>query len=277
MRATSTVVDAAVFLVLVSVAVTTLAPPTPAQPDGSADDVAETLASATEAVTYDYDTDTTESTVRRRATGTYADLLGRAAIADLILDGQMLTPGTGAYVTAIRNATANLTRWNDHRTRIVARWVPYEGAPLRGSVAVGPVTPAGVDASVTTIRVPVPVDSVDETAVERQGGGYDGVATAVAAAVVSASLPADRVAYGDPGSATRRVAVSRYRAAADAMGASVEGTLEAGEPGRATARIRDSLADRLAADLRARFDSHGAAIEALETGHATIAVVEWEP
>jgi len=277
-RATSTVVDAAIFLVLVSAAVTTLAAPAPAAPDGSADDVAETLASSTTAVGYVYGVDSGGPTVRRTATGTHAELLGRSTVANLQLDGESITPGTADYAAEVRNATVNLTAWNDHQTRIEARWEPYRGAPLRGTVAVGPAPPATVDTSVTTLRVPVPVRGVGEGAVDRHGGGYRGVAEAIAAAVVSATLPADRVEFGSPGTAARHVATRQYRAfaAVTAANASVENALAAGGPARANVLVRNALADRIETDIRQQFDSAESARQTLQTEYAEISVVEWE-
>ena len=194
---------------------------------------------------------------------------------DAIQWGDPVTAGS-TFGEALRAVTANCSRWTDGRLRVEVQWAPYQDAPLVGRITAGPEPPATVDASVTTLRVPVPVATVDDEAVRRHGGGFEGVATAIANATVAATLPTDRVAFGDPGSATRAVGTRRYRLAASAVGTSVDDALDENAPGRAAAAVRRGLTTRLEMDLRERFDSPDTALEAVETGYATVRVVEWE-
>lgn len=274
MRATSTVVDAAICLVFVTLAVATLAGPTPTPSEPSGDDVAETLASTTTTVDYDYGAG--DDTVRQRATGTHAGLLGRAAFAELSIDGESLTPWSDDYRREIRNATATVLSWNDRQTRVEAYWRPYPGAPLEGTVAVGPASPPAADVAVTTLRVPVPVAAIDQEQIDSDDGGYQAVAEAVATEVVTVALPGGPVDIGSRTSTTRRVATSRYRAVANATDRSVSRLRSAEDPQAPSDSAIDAIATRLARDLRQQFDSPHAALAALETNSARILVKEWD-
>lgn len=275
MRATSTVVDATVFLLLVSVAVATLAVPAQDAPATDADDVAETLASTTTSVSYDHGIAGRQTA--RSATGTHAGLLGRAALGNLTLDGASLTPGSGDFERAVRNATATVLDRKQAATQVEVRWSPYPGAPLRGSVTIGQDPPPGVDVSVATVTVPVPVADVSEAAVNASDDGYRQVANLVASSVVAVTLPRDEVERGVPGSAARRTARVRRSAFADALDTEAVVTSMDGELANPKDRLQAALAARLAADMRERFDSPSAAARALQTGHARLVVREWEP
>jgi hypothetical protein len=241
-RAISTAVDAVVFLLLVSAAVSVLAVPSERPARLHADDTAALLATSTATVSH-----TPPGAERgRRASGTYAGLLARAAVADARLDGRRLTPQTG-FVRGVRDRTAAVI---GPRTQVSARWAPYEGAPLAGQVTVGPDPPPAADLHVETVRVPVHVPvgvgSRDSPEV---------AADALAGALDDRLLPADPTVLPRPGD--RRAALRHRRRA-----------LAGGDRSGARAALRR----RFVTDFR----TDGVpASEAVTAGTATVVVRRW--
>lgn len=272
MRGISTVLDVAVFLLLVAAAVGTLtAVQPPADTDTSADETAEVLASSTLSVEYDIGGET------RRAHGTAGTLLARAAVANATLDGEELSSADADFRETVRRETrARLAAPN--RTQVLVEWVPYRGGPMGGRVTVGPDPPGGVDVHAATVTVPAPVPASKAVARNRSDGGYEPVARAVAAAVADGLLPATRVDASiyreSPAAVTTS---SRYRTIAAETDVPVRDPLARGAVGEAHQRAVDGLADLFASDMRRRFDSPGAAAEAVRTGTVRITVRRWEP
>lgn len=269
MRGVSTVVDAAVFLLLVSAAVAALAvPPTPESVDG-ADETANALARTTANVTYRM----APAAPTRRASGTHAGLLGRAAFADLRLDGHALAPGSGEFRAAVGNETRRVLAWARERASVTATWEPYAGAPVEGRVRVGSEPPPGADVATATLRVPAPVGACGDAASDAPDDGFQGVASAVAGCLLEATLPRDGAAAVDPSSAAGRARRRRLAAYEDALAVRQDG----GGSGTRRSRITSALAARLAADMRDHFESPAAAAEAVRTGTVRLVVREWEP
>jgi hypothetical protein len=271
MRAISTVLDVAVFLLLVSAAVGTLVlVDAPQEAESSADESVEIVASSTLSVEYDIRGET------RHAHGTVGALLGRAAVANATLDGTRVVRSGGTFRAAVANATRKRLP-APNRTRIHVRWRPYRGATVRGSVAVGPESPSGVDVHSATVSVPVPVPDSHGRASDRAGGGYDAVAEPVARAVAAGLLPDDRVDASVFRESPTAVASSRrFRAFADETDVAVAGPLSAGKIGQAHQRVVAGLTDMLGADLNGQFESPKAAAETVRTGRAHITVRRWD-
>lgn len=236
-RAVSTVVDACLCLLLVGASVATLSTaPLPA-PDPAADAAARPAAAivATHAARVPYRP--TDASSARTAEGTVARLLATAAV---VRDrcgaaGERFVDGVGAEAEA---ALAPV----DGRTRLLARWRPYPGAPAR-TATVGPAPPP--DAAVDAVELTVPVTRADPETDLRAAAraGFEPLATAVARAVharrtgdcplaadgpparrraASVSSPppqrlVDRIeralrrTYGTPAAAAEGVAVDRVR------------------------------------------------------------------
>lgn len=271
MRAVSTVLDVAVFLLLVSAAVGTLvlADP-PEQRDSRADETAEIVASSTLSIEYDLAGET------RHAHGTIAELLARAAVANATVEGTPVSSMEGRFsATVTKETSARLAAPN--RTQIVARWAPYRGGPLQGRIVVGQAPPDGLDVHSATVAVSVPIAASQERAANRSEDGYDAVARAVAVAVADGLLPDNRVdASAFRESPAASATTHRYEAFAEATGTGVSGLLEGGSVRTAHNRIVAGLARTFAADMRDRFDTPATAAEAVQTGTVRITVRRWD-
>jgi len=271
MRAISSVVDVAVFLLLVSAAVGTL---TLAHDGGgervTVDDRANLLATSTADIEYGL------GGADRRAHGTVAWLLGRAAVANAAIDGTELSTRHAGYERRVRNATRRMLG-PANRTTVVVRWDPYRGAPVDGTLRVGARPPAGADVTVATVTVPSPAPSVGATEVRREGGGFDGVGTAAARATVRALLPESRAAIPTRTEAPATVVTAtRFRTLAAATGTDVDGPLARGNVSLARHRLVAGLADRFERDMRERFASPDEAARAIRVGTVRLTLRRWE-
>lgn len=255
MRAVSTVLDVSLCLLLVGAAVVALTVPAPVTPASTADETAELLASTTANVSDG------GRPVDRRVHGTQAELLARAAVANLTLDGRRLAPTTGAFRRDVRERVRRTLGWVPERTAVTAHWAPYSGAPLRGRLAVGPDPPSGVSVGTATLTVPAPFPAGSPGST----GSYRALAGELSDRVIAVTLPG-----GGSSQASARAARRR-----DAYAAALDGVAGTGPADRQRKRIREALTARLAADMRARFDSPRAAAAALRTGRVTIVVREW--
>lgn len=272
MRAISTVLDVAVFLLLVSAAVGTLVyADAPSQTATDADETAEVIASSTLSIEYDLGGET------RRAHGTVGVLLARAAVANVSFGGTTSSLGHGDFAATVRAKTrSRLVAPN--RTRIVARWTPYRGGLLQGRVNVGPSPPDGVDVHSATVTVPAPIPDSRRRAIGHSGEGHDGVAHHVAAATVDGLLPDNRIdaaAFRQSTAAT--VTTNRYEAITEVTGTDRSGLLASGSVRAAHRRVTADLARTFATDMRERFDGPVAAAKATRTGVVRITVRRWEP
>lgn len=271
MRAISTVLDVAVFLVLVTAAVGTVAyAPAPVDSSHTAQETAAVLATTTATVDYELQGS------HRQSHATLGTLLGNAAVSNATIDGTSLTPMAGPFRAAVRAAvTARLPHPN--RTHVTAVWQPYPDSPLRGEIHVGAPPPSGVDVAVATVTVPV---AVEATAVERvaQMSGTEGLSLQAASAVTGELLPSTEAAAApNQDGPTGAVTTARYRAFADALGVSVEGALARGSVTSAHRAVTRALAERFEREMQQRFASPAAVRKALQTGTVTLTVRRWQP
>lgn len=284
---TSTVVDAALCLVLVSAAVVALAdaPTAPPADAGRADAVAETLATSTAAVNYtlapprraDGDRDAAAGSrvdppVVRTRHGSLAGLLADGAVGGLRIDGERPTRASDGFRRAVREAVAAAL---PVRGRVVASWRPYAGARVEGRLTVGPTPPADARVRAATLTVPSGTSAGNATAAAR-ADGYRGVAALVAESLVDGLFPPRRTALAlRDGPPTAAIVRHRYRRIASSFGAEPNGTLADGRGEAAADRLTAAAADATEADLRRRFDSPAAAAEAVEIDRVRIVVRTW--
>jgi hypothetical protein len=271
MRAVSTVLDVAVFLLLVSAAVGTVAyAPAPVEPSHDTSETASLLATMTATVEYSV------SHQQRQHHGTLGSLLGRAAVANATLGGTPLTPMAGEFRAAVQSTVRErLPRPNT--TQVTALWRPYPDAPLSGRVSVGAPPPAGVDVSVATVTVPAVVDAT-ATATAARLSGYHGLSLHTARLVTDALLPATAAAASTgQQNPTAIGSAARYRAFADGLGIAVSGPLGRGNISVVSHRVTRALAHSLERDMRRQFHSPAAARAALQTGTVTLTVRRWQP
>jgi hypothetical protein len=283
MRGTSTVFDVAVFLLLVSAAVATLTIPERPAPETDVDGVASTLGTTRTGVAYpvaltvslENGSEETLDEVRT-ANGTVANLLADAAISKAGLDGAPVS-GFEGFRRAVRNRTRRVLRWSGDRIRVEARWRPYLGAPLNGSLAVGPRPPSRA-VTVATLDASGPVGTVRDRAREVASEGYGSIAEVVAGATVRGLFPARRMRLAvQGGGIDRGIAIRRYRRVLDVLDLREAGSLEAGMVGSVNGAIVGALADRFEADMRRRFESPSAAARAVRAGRVRLIVRGWEP
>jgi hypothetical protein len=263
-RAVSTVLDTVLFLVLVSAAALVVTVP-PAEPvDAPADDTAEVITTSTATVEYEFGR---KETVRRRARGTYAGLLARAAVANATLGGEHLASAGPAFAATVREETSTVLGTN---VQVSARWAPYPGAPVAGRVTVGPDPPPRADVHVARFRVPVAVPATEP---ERT---YGGVARGVADAVTQGVLPDDGSELPLGGGPRWRAVSHRVHVLAGPEGQLARRHASVGNATVARDVAAEVLAGVVATDLSRQFDSPGEAAEAVSTGTATVVVRRWD-
>lgn len=282
-RGISTVLDAAVFLLLVSLAATTLVVPTGPAPAPSDEPAATVVARTTAAVDYSLAPGArgapdrfprVDGTFERHASGRLAALLARAAVRNATVDGTQLTRASDGYERAVAAAVGNAT---GPRTTVVAAWRPFPGAGVRGQVRAGATPPP--DASVAAATLTVETRGGDARAralAAADRSGYAGVARVLAAATVRTLLPregmANALAADYP---TDRLAVRRYRRAGDLFGVHLDDAVVAGDAAAANDRLRAAVATRFERRLRAQFDSPSAAARRVRAGRVDIVVRRW--
>jgi len=271
MRAVSTVLDVAVFLLLVSAAVATVVyAPAPVESGVDAGETASVLATTTATVEYDIHTE------HRRSHGTLATLLARAAVANTTVNGSPVTVLTDEFRAAVRTATREALV-APNQTHVTATWQPYRGAPVRGRVSVGSPPPAGADVAAATVRIPSPVDATATQTLSRLSG-YRGLARHVARPVTTGLLPSTALdASLGQGTPTAVASSRRFRAFEAALGLTVDPELASRNVSAAHARVTAALAADFRVDMRRQFRSPGAARQALRTGIVTITVRRWLP
>jgi len=282
-RAVSTTLDVAVFLVLVTAAVGTLAiPPGDPPGTGAADPTARSLSTVTVDVTYRLTpADPVEGAppsaeYDRTAHGTPADLLATVAVQSFTVDGTRPTRTHDGFRAAVRNATLGVARSRSEGVRVEAVWRPYPDAPLAGGVVAGPSPPSGVDVDAATRTVQSGLPAARDRALARvdDGEGFGTVARIVADAVVAGLFDpnATRLALRGDAPVSDLVA-RRYRETAALLGTSVN--LSDADTAGANDRLRTALAARLERDMRARFESPRAAARAIRVDRVRVRVRTW--
>lgn len=266
MRGLSTVADAVVFLLLVSAAAVTVTVPGDGTVPPGADGRAELLATTTLTVEYRLDGSGRDG-VDRVAHGTAAALVARAAVANARIDGRRISRSGTRFARAVQQRLAERL---DPGTHLRARWVPYEGAPIRGSVAVGSRPPPTADVTAAVVTVPV------GPAAGRDAGSatYRSLAGSLARATTDRFLPATGAAVPTVGSTVRTDIRRRYRRLAGRDGPVEQ--FRGGNVSGATAATRRSLQRRLLGDIRREFDGPRTAARELESRTVTITVRRWE-
>lgn len=287
----STLVDAAVFLLLVSVAVGTLTLPA-IGPDRApaADAAAERLSTATANPRYSLASGArraNESLVEfphtegpefdRVAHGSIASLLADAAVANATVGGRELTHTGDGFERAVRTATRDATA---RRVRVRAVWTPYRGAPIRGVVAAGPRSPRDARVGVTTLAVVSGVDAPNASERARSAArtdGYEGVARVVARVTVRALFPPGEMRLALRGDyPVAALARYRYLRAGRLLEVDVREPVRETDTRRANERLTRALGVRMERDLRERFDTPSDAARAVRVGEVRVVVRRWE-
>jgi hypothetical protein len=280
--ASSTALDTVLFVVLVGVAVVILAGAGPAESDTPrrvADETADVLSTSTTDVVYERWGEVTDGggsvTVERTASGTYAELLAAALLADPELGGRSLTGDGNDLDEAVVNATQRAFPARDARIQVRAVWRPFPGSKLGRSVTMGEAPPPNADVSVATVTVPsgLPNATYDYT---EDAASFDRIADVMATSVVRGLFPLHQMddAMSSEGP-DRAVAASRYRAASNRLDVSLDGPLRSGDVETANRLLATELEERLVTDLNREFDSPGAAARAVSVHRVRVVVRAW--
>jgi hypothetical protein len=294
MRAASTVVDTGVFLLLVAGAVVTLTSPLgplPGPGDDAADETADVLATNTHDVSYSLaPAEGGRSSVvsfprtdgrafQRTAHGTLAGHLAAAAVANLTMWNHSVTGPRADYVRSVAAVTRNLTRSRDHLAQVRAVWQPYEGAPVRGEVTVGPTPPPDQDVHVATMVVSSGFPATEAAATKRaREGNVTGVGRTVATNVVEGLFPPEETRSAlVSGYPDAQLVTYRYERVGAIAGVNVTSYALADDPDAANDRLADRLGAAFAADMAARFDSPERAASTVSVDRVRFTVRTWSP
>jgi hypothetical protein len=299
MRAISTVLDTAFFLLLVGVAVGTLAlvtsPAPPASAD-TADGVADTLTTSAATVHYTLAPGARHASSRvvefpitegaafqRTAHGTLASHLSTAALGSLVVRGRRVTRTRADFQRAVANATRNLTRGRTHLAQIRARWEPYPGAPIRGAYTVGPAPPPAETVHAEAVVVASGLPSARGSARRVTAGNgtnatFERVGAVMAQRIVRGLFPPDHTRSALLGDyPVEGLVTYRYERLGRFLGTSVTAPAVADNATKANDRLTTALGERLAADMRTRFQSPRDAAESVSVGEVRITVRTWSP
>ncbi|MFD1586941.1 hypothetical protein ACFR9U_08095 [Halorientalis brevis] len=295
-RATSTVLDAALFLLLVGAAVATLTVPTGSLPSAdadAADEMADVLATSTADVRYSLAPGarcatsavlafprTSGPQFERTAHGTLAGHLASAALGNLTVDGVQVTHTRDDYERAVANATRNATRRRVHLTHVRAVWKPYDDAPLSGEVSVGPTPPASaaVHAATLTVASGLPATRSEARAAANTSGNMSAVGDVVAKNVVTGLFPPDATRAALLGDyPVAQLVTYRYERVGRLVGTNVTTRARANDATGANERLADSLGRKLTADMRSRFESADAAAANVSVDTVRLTVRTWSP
>lgn len=296
MRATSTVLDAALFLLFVGAAVGTVAlgtsPPPTANAD-AADGVADSLTTSTATLHYTLAPGARRASsrvvtfpwvggpaFRRTAHGTLASHLATAALGGLTVRGHRVTHARTAYRRSVANATRNLTRGRTHLAQISARWEPYPDAPVRGEFGVGPSPPPAATVHAETVVVASGLPSARASARRAVGrnASFEQLGRVLARRIVRGLFPPDRTRSALLGDyPVEGLVTYRYERVGRFLGTNVTDRAVADDATGANAELSRALGERLAGDMRRRFRSPAAAADAVSVGTVRIVVRTWSP
>jgi hypothetical protein len=286
---TSTVLDAALCLLLVTAGAVTLvtvpdagdADPTPegggvtADSPDRADAVATTLTTATASVNYTLAPGARRASgtrvafphtagpqFARTSRGTLAGLLADATVAGIRVDGTRLDHTGDDFRRGVRARTLEAVGAN---TQVVAVWRPTPAGPIDGRIVVGPDPPSdrsvhaavvGAPSGFQVERRPAQTGTDGERVSATATAERERLAHRLAEAVVTGLLPPGETRFalhGDyPVTALTR---HRYHRLADLLGVGLDGSI-AESPAktnvtRATELLTAGLADRLSASFEA--------------------------
>jgi len=284
-RASSTALDTVLFVVLVGVAVATLAGATPGGSDAPrrvADETADVVATSTTEVTYTrWGSVTPDSSddvkVERQASGTYAELLAAALVDEPRRWGEPFTRGSRSLREAVANATRRALPTKDARVQVRATWQAYPGAGLERTITVGSSPPRDADVAVATVTVP----SGFRNATRKYDPAEPQFATlagAISRSVVDGLFPpgptTDAMASEGP---DRAVVASRYQTTSDRLGVTLDTELREAEVETANEKLARALGPLVTDSLDEEFDSVSEATRATRVDRVRIVVRAWSP
>ena len=274
MDVTSTVLDGVLCLLLISGAVVAVTTATPREPqgEGRAPEVASTLATTTASVSYELDP---APSFDRTAHGTLAELLARAAVGRIAIDGERVSRARGGLGPAVASGVRGAIREN--HTRVTAVWRPYPGSSIEGRIAVGARPPPGVPVHAATLTVSSGVPSRRERARRAATeAGIEGVADVVGGGVVTGLFPPSRTRTAAGGSRPVSAVVRhRYRGVTAQFGVERSATLASGDVDETNERLAAAVAERVRRDVQASNASARDIADGVRLGRVRITVRTW--
>lgn len=255
----STVLDVALCLLLVGVAVGTLTSAIPSEGDTmtvDSDPAAHAITTETAAI---------PSGEGETAHATLAEHLAQAVVLNARIDGERLTESP--YPASVRRTVEERT---GNRVHVTARWEPYADSSLESEIEIGPAPPPTADTAATSVTVDSGMRSPTST------GSVESVAAAIAAAYVERLFPPERTRLRLVDPRTAPVTKDRYHRTARAVGTSVEWATDEASSSEANERLATRLAYRVEADLRAEYGTVGS-VPVERVGRVEIVVRRWEP
>ena len=278
---TGAALDACLCLLLVSAAavtVTSVNEPGSERTGDRADSVAETLSVETAQISYTLrpvDSERTDASpaYERTAHGTLVSLLARATVSTVQVDDEPLTRTRDGFLTAV---LAVVRERLPARTQVVVEFSPYPGAHLGRDIAVGPTPPPNADIHAATVRASSGVTALENAPGTATTDGFDGLGDAVATVLVDSLFPPEegRLALaGDP--PIESLVEHRYARASEHYRVETRDAVDRGDTRTANRRLVVAMGDRVAEDLRDRFESAEAAADSLRVGDVNISVRTW--
>lgn len=299
---TSTIVDAAICLLLVSAGAVTLvtvpdsggagaaadvAGERPAGDDADrADALATTLTAATASVNYTLAPGARRASgtrvafphtegpqFERTSRGTLAGLLADAALAGVRVDGTRLDHTGDDFRRGVRARTLEAVGAN---AQVVAVWRPTPEGPIEGRVVVGPDPPADQSVHASVVRVATAFEGVGHSATATTGDAPSGepavgekrerLAHSVATAVVTGLLPPAETRFalaGDyPVTALTR---HRYHRLAGLLGIDLHGSIAADPAASNVTRATQLLTEGLSDRVAETLRRSGASTDEIES------------
>jgi hypothetical protein len=255
----STVLDVALCLLLVGVAVGTLTSAIPSGGDAmtvDSDPVAHAIATETAAI---------PSGETEVAHATLAEHLAQAVVLSARMDGERLTGSS--YPASVRRTVEERT---GNRVHVTARWEPYADASLGSEIEVGPAPPPTADTAATSVTVDSGMRSSTRT------DSFEAIAASIAEAYVDRLFPPERTRLRLVDPRTAPVTNDRYQRTAGTIGTSVEWAIDEASPSEANERLAARLASRIETDLRAEYGT-AESVPVEGVGEVEIVVRRWEP
>lgn len=297
---TSTALDAIIAIIVIGAAITALVgAPESAAGASAAGPTLKTLETGTTAVTYTLTPqstthattvsedvnvdvgsaetfeDTDGSGVRRTTSGSYAELLTRATLSTLVVEGRSVTAVGDDFRDAVTTATIPAIR---PRTQVAVLWQPYPDTHLRATFTVGPTPPSDSDLSAASTAVPSGMPSArgDAQSAARTDG-YAGVSRVLADRIVAGVFPVEQTSVALRGGyPVAPLVAHRYGRFGDAYEVDLEKPVSERRPADANDRLAAAVADRIESDLRAGFDSPEAAANAVRVDRVDLVVRRWD-
>lgn len=311
---TSTVLDAALALLLLSAAVVTVttadqyadqsAAPNDRNDAARADELLETLATTTTAVNYTLAPGaeqpgetpvkfrrTSGPEFQRTAHGAYANLLARSALATLEIDGERVTHAGDDFQRTVEDAVRE-EFITGRRVQVIAVWRPYPDAHIGSQISIGATPPPGAAVTAASLTVPSGYPAAhDDALAAADHDGFGGVARVVANRVVAGALPPKQMRFALHGDypvsafAANRYArfalltsddVAERTASKQVVSEQVVGEhVVAGDVHSANDVIAAALAERIERDLRSHYDDPRTAARSVRIDRVRIVVRTW--